>query len=203
MESSQERVRAERELVAFMQAYCTLIRNHIASISGLMTQTTEKVMDSVMKINSAKDKKKFMAESVLIKRGDGDQSTPAMQGDDQAFKNARVDETSAVPRSISTVKKLKEHMGVLEHLDTSMQDVLFKMVGALSADDVVGQRLEHVSTGLSALESSLTNVLRQDGRLVSEGEIEAMFAELVAVVRRSYTMPAEHEVMDEVFGKAS
>lgn len=109
MESSQERVRAERELVAFMQAYCTLIRNHIASISGLMTQTTEKVMDSVMKINSAKDKKKFMAESVLIKRGDGDQSTPAMQGDDQAFKNARVDETSAVPRSISTVKKLKEH----------------------------------------------------------------------------------------------
>jgi hypothetical protein len=166
-----------------------------------MGETTEKVMDNVMKISELKDHKKQLADAVLIKRGDGDGYQRSIQGDDATFKNASFGEDDGDFSNKSTVKRLKAHMQGLDTLDSAMQDVLFKMVGALSTDDVVGQRLAHVTGGLVNLEMGLTRMLDNDGCLLGEGEMNALFAEILAATRKSYTMPEEHHVLDEVFGK--
>jgi hypothetical protein len=199
--SAAERIEAEREMVSFLRQYCLLMAEHINSIRGLMGSTTDKLMDCVLKISTEKDSKKALADAVLVMRASGDHGKNSIQGDDATFKNASFGSDTGNFANQSTVARLKGYASGLDELDESLQALLFKMVGALSTDDVVGQRLAHVNIALTCLESRLTRVLDQDGKLVSLGELSAIFSGILRDIKTSYTIPEEHRVLDEFFGK--
>lgn len=201
MKANHERVLAERELVGFLQTYCALMAAHIASIRGLMASTTETVMNSVMAISDARESKKKLADTVLVKRRDGEGITKTFQGDDATFRNETVGTSHSESLPLTAAQKLKQYIGGMDDLDASMQDILFRIVGATSTDDVVGQRLDHVSHALRNLEVGLTRMLDPDGRLLQESQMIKLFEEILRVTRKSYTMVEEHQVLDEAFAK--
>jgi hypothetical protein len=200
MDKSHERIQAERELVAFLQQYCALISTHITSIRALMASTTEKVMESVMQISDAKDHRRRLADAKLVKRRDGEGIERAIQGDDATFKIAEFSKEDGDFSNKTTVALLKAQMGGFDALDSEVQEVLFGIVGSLSADDVVGQRLSHVISGLQNLEMSMLRMLDTSGSLIPEKELATVFAEILAATKKSYTMPEEHEALARVFG---
>ena len=61
-------------------------------------------------------------------------------------------------------------MAGLNNLDENVRGFLFAIMGGLSMDDVVRQRLEHVSTGLIALQKGVTEVISmyKSGAKISE-----------------------------------
>ena len=203
MESRRIRIEAEREFVLFLQEYSSLLAAHISSIRAVMGETTEKVMDSILKISKATEQKKELAGTVLVKRIEGDIVANSIQGDDATFKNAKVDLSEADFSNKTTVDRLKGHMQGLDSLDASMQEVLFKMVGTLSVDDVVGQRLDHVSSGLTSLQNALGQILDKEGHLLGVQDMTELLAEVLVGTRKSYTMPEEHAVLDDVFGRVA
>lgn len=92
-----------------------------------------------------------------------------------------------------------KHMQSLATLDNEVQDLLFSMMGQLSRDDVISQRIEHVMMSLQALQTSLTYLLTDYETRCSQVEIAKFSKELREYAMRIYTMQEERKAHYAVF----
>lgn len=199
--TSQDRILAEKEFIDFIKNYSQLITNHLTEIRELMTETTSQIMDGVSKISDTKDLKKAMAEAVLVKRDGSDGGTVEIQGDSEDFKNVSFKNIengkSEHPMSVG----LSGHLKSFEGLDNRIQDILFAMIGALSADDVVSQRLEHIGDAFMALNKGVETSLPWLSGEVDLERVKVFENQILKSVSDSYTMEEEHEVLERVFNR--
>ncbi|MEZ4741168.1 MAG: hypothetical protein R3B45_01755 [Bdellovibrionota bacterium] len=198
-----ERLNAEKELVSFVQEYCSLINAHLKAVRHTMAETTEAIMDGVSAINEKKDDKKKMAEAILLKRTSDDAKTDKFQGDDQDFRNSQSNKDEDLGHASGSAQKLAAHIKSFDQFDDQLQEILFGIIGALSTDDVVGQRIEHICQALDSLKEGLTKILNPDPGLISLNDVVNMETNLVRNLKASYTMPLEHEVHDDIFSQSN
>ncbi len=92
-----------------------------------------------------------------------------------------------------------KHMEAMETLDGDLQGMLISMMGALSRDDVIAQKIEHVVTALNAMQTSLTYLLTDFEERCKESNVERFTKELKTFVFRSYTMEDEKKIFYNVF----
>jgi hypothetical protein len=184
-----------KDLLLFVRNFARLMDQQLIDTRKIMEKTVEQMMTSVSAINAAADLQLKKADEVLVK-----------DYDKQTFvsKSAReIDSNFADPAA--RVKVLNEHisahMATLGNLDDSVRSVLFSIMGALSMDDVIRQRLEHVTTSINAMESGVGRVLADfsaghltdvDASLINNEMADKMF--------RSFTMEEEKTVFRQVLG---
>lgn len=205
--------------VEFIAQYVAMIEGQVAGIKQEMAQIVDEVMDSVSGISNAQDQKKKMAESILMKFQDVNQTAQ----EDQAVAKDQFQEVSAATQSkkeqamVSTQDEsmkrkitsnirhaggqLKAHMKSLESLDSEMKNLIFTMVGAMSADDVVGQRLDHVSHGLKLLRDGLIKAIENFDETFQPLPIQELGKEINSKLYKSYTMGDERKAFISVHGK--
>jgi regulator of protease activity HflC (stomatin/prohibitin superfamily) len=95
-------------------------------------------------------------------------------------------------------------MANLTDLDQSVQEVLTAIMGALSVDDVVRQRLEHVTTATHALDHSVSALLSE----FAKGTFSPVVAttvrnDLAQKMYKSFTMEDEKQVFKSILGDFS
>ena len=93
-------------------------------------------------------------------------------------------------------------MSGLSNLDESVRGFLFAIMGGLSMDDVVRQRLEHVSAALVAQQAGINQLIAKynAGEKVTEAFIEEIQLQMLKVMFKAYTMEDEKIVFKRVFG---
>ena len=93
-----------------------------------------------------------------------------------------------------------KHMEALGTLDDDLQEMLMTMMGMLSRDDVIAQRIEHVAQGLQAMQMGLAYILVDFETRCREADVDKLAADMKQFTLRSYTMEEERKLFIAAFG---
>ena len=150
-----EQQKAAAELLLFMSDFSKLVDLHVGTVRKILLDTVDATMATVMDINAATDFKLMKAEEVLVKNQDSSYASKKAKEVDTNFADPTA-KVSYVSHTLST------HMSGLTSLDQSVRACLFSIMGSLSVDDIVRQRLEHLSTAMLALQEGVKGILKHN-----------------------------------------
>jgi hypothetical protein len=213
------------EIVAFLTQYTQLLEIHLASVRKTMADTVVSLMEKVEDINRKAEEKKKLAGGVLVKRQEGGVAESIVkreiQGDDDAFKNTSVkvveEQEKELNQAISLESsreyarkiltragseagnRLREHMAEFGVLGENIGDILMSILGNLSADDVVGQRLTHVGHAIKMLNQKLDELFENVDNL-STAEVLDIKQNLLELMYKNFTMEEERAVYQSIVG---
>ncbi len=190
--------KASTDLMAFMSDFSRLLDQHIVMVRNILLTTVDQAMAGVAAINSAADSKLKMADEVLVM----DQSAAFVS------KSAKdIDGTLSDPAAKVKIlnETLSNHMTGLSNLNDAVRGFLFAIMGGLSMDDVVRQRMEHLMVSLAAMRDGVQKVIDEYSATakVSDEFILSVQHEMLVKMFKSYTMEDEKKVFNKVFGKIS
>lgn len=202
MPTKEEFELAQKELISFLSQYSGMMVEHLNQVREIMAQTTEQVMNGVSDISDTRERKKKMAETILVKKSIGSSSQDKIQGSDDTFQAIVSKDDGGSTDAVPVAQQLKQHIKSFESVDDRIEEILFTMIGSLSADDVVGQRMEHINKALKDLSNELSAIIGTQTALnFKTNEIDAFKDRIFNTMKKSYTMEEEHKVMEKVFSK--
>lgn len=218
---------ASRLLVSFIRSFTDLQEKQLEGIHSTMRETVDGVMKDINTLSQRTQKKKDEANAVLEKTyTEPDAEVKAAIDDaqsevDRVFDSSKIlpsitSKGSTIPVSPSSKeadsseddlrKKLRrstgvfsKHMESLATLDSEVQEVLFSMMGQLSRDDVISQRIEHTMMCLQAMQTSLTYLLHDFENRCHVSEVQKFAEDLRSFALRIYTMQDERKVHYALF----
>lgn len=195
LENLSDRDIVVKDLLVFICDFARLMDQQLIESRRIMEKTVEQMMASVSAINDAADFKLKKADEVLVKGSD--------QG---TFVSKSAKELgSQFSNPSGRVKAINEHissyMATLSNLDDNVRSLLFSIMGALSMDDVIRQRLEHVTTSISAMETGITRVVKEFAAVkLGDAEAHKINSEMADKMYRSFTMEDEKAVFKKILG---
>lgn len=207
---------ATRALITFVRSYTDLLEHQLRDIHGVMRETVDGVMAGIQEISNKTAEGKRKANEVLTTtytNPDADAKKVIDEAQDAVDQVMAQALTGAAPQagpSPSAQEELKDklrrssgifskHMESLGRLDDDLSGLLLSMMGALSRDDVITQRIEHVMMALNAMQASLTYILTDFDTRCRQGEVERYIKDLKAFTLRTYTTEDEKRQFYEIF----
>lgn len=211
---------AARALVSFVRSYTDLLERQLTACRQTMGEAVDGIMAEITAISQRTSENKEKANTVLLKTytepdAEAKKAIDEVQDEvsrifdeakkvesDGGFKNVVVQKqgsqggASSLSRSAGLFSK---HMEALDTLDDQLGQHLMQMMGLLSRDDVVAQRLDHVVVSLQALQASLSYLLIDFDNRAQTGDVDRFIRDLKSYVLRTYTMEEEKEVFYQVF----
>ena len=210
--------------MTFIRSYTEVLGHNLQAIQATMRETAEGVMQGINEISNKTAEKKQAAHQVLVNTyTNPDAETKASMDSVQdevnrvlelaaagAYDAAATPATASPPEAPAADDELRntlrrsagffsKRMEALETLDGDLLGLLLQMMGQLSRDDVVAQRIEHVQLSLDALQTTLAHVLTDFETRCRGGEVDRLVAELKSFTLRSYTTEDEKELFYQVF----
>ena len=164
---------AARALMSFVHRYTDLLEKSLQGIHAEMRAAIEGVMLGINEMSK-------------LVQSQPEASAPVAVAEGQTVAN--MEDVSSASRSIAVN-------------DGDLQALLLKMMGVLSRDDIITQRIHHVVLALSALQASLTYVLTDYEGRCRTSEVERFANDLKSYIFKSYTMEEEKELFFSVFPK--
>lgn len=206
-------INATRTLVMFVRNYSDMLEHNLREIHLVMREAGDGVMAGIQEISNKTAEGKRKANEVLTntytnpdaeakKVMDAAQDAvdqimeQATQGSAKSATQDQEDLKAKLRRSSGIFSK---HMESLETLDGELSGLLLSMMGALSCDDVISQRIEHVMMGLNAMQASLTYILTDFETRCKQGEVDRYIKDLKSFTLRTYTTEEERRTFFEVF----
>lgn len=206
---------ASRALISFVRSFTDLQEKHLRGIHQTMRETVEGVMQGIQQISDQTSQNKKKANEVLVSTytNPDEDAQRAMHDVQDEVERVMAEAKLAKPKAPASSSPSDElslkvrrsagffskHMEALETLDGSLQELLLTMMGQLSRDDVISQRIEHVLMSLQGLQTSLTYILTDYENRCKDGDVQKFIADLKAYTLRSYTMEEEKKAFFEVF----
>jgi hypothetical protein len=183
------------ELIGFLSQYSSLLDQQIVAVRDSLLSTVEQTMTGVMSLSAAADQKLQKAVEVLVRDQKSVFVAKSAKDLDASLHNP--------PDKIKDINEaLSAHMAGLSHLDDNVRSFLFAIMGSLSIDDVVRQRLEHVSAALAALQTGMQQIINrhQSGEKVTDAFLDGIQSDLLRSMQKVYTMEDEKIIYRQVFG---
>jgi hypothetical protein len=213
-------------LIAFLHKYTQLVEGQLVNIRETMVGTVESVMQGVAGISQVTDDKKQHAEKVLEATYlHPDVETEILIQDLQRVVDELFEETSlrfqqgekleqltsAEPEVLvrnrirRLMAKFDGDMNKLTQLDDDLRNTVFGIIGALSTEDVIAQKLEHVVMSLKVLQTGLNYVLIDYDQRCNKVELEKVISDIKNFTYRQYTTEDEKQRFHDIFnsGKRS
>ena len=188
MSQISEKEQASRYLVEFLSKYSLLIELQLKGIQSVMSGTVDGIMDAINDINRIGDEQKSKASAVLVRRED-EGSRPKQVGEDKYFQNRVIDNTE-----VDSELSLEKHTGELDQFNEELQQLLFKVMGSLSNDDVIAQRIEHVGTGVANLKDGLNQIFGNFETYFTKNNVTKLTENLGCNLYKCYTTEEEKDL---------
>lgn len=203
---SKESFLAAKILVDFIRDFTFLAEQQLLAIRGLMESTVEEIMTSVNNISSTADDHISQASKVMLKDDQTDKfrevSTEEVDQKEAQLSSSRDEKRIALENQLRRSGGIfSKKMEALSTMDENVQDVLIKVVGAVSMDDVMGQRLSHVIHSIYLLRTGLARVVKNKGEFNTQKSVKQFRNELLTEVYRSYTAEEEKKIFHDIFGQ--
>ncbi len=204
---SKEAFLAAKVLVDFIRDLTSLAEQQLLAIRRLMEVTVQDVMSSVSNISSTADAKKNQASEVLV-RDDHNNDFKKTSTQDLDREGEVASAESLEKRRAFLESKLRraggvfsKHMEALSTTDTEVQNLLIRVVGSVSMDDVMAQRLSHVIQAIYQLRSGLAKVVSHHRDYQTQKNVKQLRNEILTEVYCSYTAEEEKEIFHKIFGQ--
>jgi hypothetical protein len=229
MASKDDGFTAGKILIEFIQSYCQVLEGQLAAVSSQINDTVAQLLKDVEEISANTANEKQFAEKVLDQTylapdADTQQFVYSAQAEvdsileelsggatDKISTNATqppaFKQEKTIPGNGDSVSRLagqfSKHMEVLSTMDSAMQNILFEIVGVLSRDDVICQRLLHVTDVTRATCVALSYVMTDMSGRFDLHNILKLRDDLLSYAWRRYTMESEKEVFKNSFAVPS
>ena len=172
-------------LVDFIRDFTSLAECQLKAIREIMEDTVQEIMSSVGDLSNTATK------SNLIR-----QSEPATNGLTESQRGDSLEDH--LRKSGGELSKQIEAMG---HLNADIQAILAKVVGSVSMDDVLGQRLNHIINSIAVLRRGIREILSDLAAYRTQKAIKVFKNRILTDVYRSYTSEDEKEIFHKIFGQ--
>lgn len=210
-------------LISFLSSYTELVEKELQSIREHVVNTVEAVMNGVEGISEKTEQKRREVEQTLESTYlQPDAETEILMQDmqqiaDDVFEKVSAEVESggtaeAVSSSASEVvlrnrinrfsSKLAASQGRLSQVDDEVTNMVFGIIGSLSSEDVIVQRLEHVVLSLKSLQTGLSYILIDYEQRCKVEELSRVIKDIKTFTFRQFTTEDEKELFHSVFGEA-
>jgi CII-binding regulator of phage lambda lysogenization HflD len=192
--------KVKNDLLKFITNYTTLLSKQLIEVHKEMEGAVESIMEGINNISNEADQQTKNADTVLV----GNESTEKVDGKElsEAEKNKIKELSQNVSINKNVVEagnQLKKYMDGLHDLDSTVQQAIFSMMGKMSTDDVVRQKVEHIAYECGELAKTLTDIYSDvETKLVPE-KVVSIEDELLKKIQDSFTMETEKEMYSKVF----
>lgn len=173
---------------AFITRYLSMLAMQLNEVRSQVSGSVATAIDSVMAMNALLDENKSRANSALVK-GKGD-----------AFVQTSMQELDKAGNVVDAAA-FKSHNENLNDICNSIGQAIMDMMGELSIEDVIAQRVEHIVhsfENLSKISASLSGVLAESD---AEERFESISSDFLRGLIKSYTMESEKVVLVAYFPK--
>jgi hypothetical protein len=198
---------ASKILIDFLRDFTSLSEQQLLSTKGMLEGIVSQVMASMMKMSDESTHKKVAANEVLVKdTRSGDfvsSSANAVEKKEAAHPEAdRADIRKVILESkfLRSSGMFSKHLEAISMLDANLQKVLSDVIGSVSVDDVIAQRLGHVIQSLQTLQVALANFLVDYKTECSPEKVKMLRNKVLTEVYLSYSSEEEKEVFHKIFG---
>ncbi len=199
---------ASKILVDFLRDFTLLTEQQLVSIRVLMEHTVAEVMNSVTSMSDVASEKKVKANEVLIKdktsQGFVSSSSQELEKNEKQILSGQSNDSLRKDylenKLMRTGGLFSKHMEAISGLDHDLQNLIAKIIGAVSVDDVIAQRLTHIISSMNHMQSELSNLL---GNFQQNARSEAMKVfrnRVLTQVYLSYTSEDEKLIFHKIFG---
>lgn len=220
MKDEQERFAASREFVRFINQYTEVIELQLTGTRRMMEDAVDQVMSGIQELSEELESKSKHAEKVLEHTYlNPDQKTSEFvssiqssvdvvfeeargqlrQSMDQAGKEMEIQSQVVEDRLRRFGGRFSKYMEALSTMDQEIGKIIYKMISALSNDDVIRQRLEHLLLSVHALKVGLSYVLIDFQERFSMQEVSLLKKDLLAYTYRLYTSEHEKDIYESIF----
>ena len=210
MSDKLDKVLASNHLVSYLSRYSEVLELQLREIQQILQGTVDEIMAAVEEINSrAADGKnkanKILDETYFNPSEETKKAVDSIQasvdallegGDLDALAETETDEDIA--RRTGGI--FSKHMEALSEMDQSIANKLVEVMGSLSADDIMAQRISHMHAGIRALQLSLTRILVNFDDLYTPENVLKICNDLLNLTYKTYTTEEERLIFKEVFG---
>jgi hypothetical protein len=199
---------ASKLLVDFLRDFTLLTEQQLVSIRVLMEKTVADVMESVTSMSQVADEKKIKANEVLIKDKKSQDfvssSSQELEKDEMAIlaptSNDSLRKDYLENKLMRTGGLFSKHMEAISGLDHDLQNMIAKIIGAVSVDDVIAQRLSHIIAGMNRLQVELATLLANYKLHARVESIKLFRNRVLTQVYLSYTSEDERLIFHKIFG---
>jgi hypothetical protein len=188
------------EFMEFLSSYSKLLSAHLIDLHREMETAVLDVMNQVETISKSSESQSLIANQALtstngeIKKVDVREKIRA----ELSQVDGKKVQDQMSQSLVSAGNRLKEEMKLLDHVEMNIKDSIFKIMGYMSNDDVVRQRLEHIGQALEAMQSTISELYSQGSELTTESVVEAN-KRLSEKVLKSFTMEDERAQFKKIF----
>lgn len=217
---TQSELDANQFLINFLGQFTALMERQLAGIRETMISTIDQVMEGVNKISEKTGTTRVAAEQALEKTYfTPDVETQILVDDLQKMVSDLFDDAqrrfqtgedlnalcSAEPEILLKNRmkrfagKFSSEMNNLADLDESVKSLLFGMMGALSSEDVIAQRMDHVIMALKVLQTGLNYLLIDYSSRCNVDILRKVTSDIKSYTFRQYTTEEEKNEFFEFF----
>lgn len=207
-------------LIQFLQQFTGLMGKQLNEVRKVMNCTVEEVMEGVNAISSESQSKRDLAEQRLESTYlNPDAETQVLVDDLQKmvsdiFDKAKdhiehgtsLDELESADPEILLQNRLNrfdgkfmKDMSNLPQMDDHLKNLLLGIMGALSSEDVIAQRLDHIIMALKVLQTGLNYVLIDYESRCNVAELDKVTTDIRNYTYRQYTTEDEKNDFFEFF----
>jgi len=210
---NDERKLVARELLQFLDKFFDVLATQIAAIRDTMGGLAGDTMDRLMELSRSTEENMGRARQLLVKRTDKDDAAVRVVGEDQFFKSTKAEAEevgeqhhsqggSNLESGSKAQTALRQYMQQVGVLDGKLQASMMQMVGLLSSDDVMVQRLLHVEQGLNLLKNTIGLIIADLDDSMAVAQLVARLKSLDEGLYARYTIEAEKELHRQILRKA-
>lgn len=208
MVESKDNFVASKILVDFLRDFTLLTEQQLVSIRMLMEKTVADVMNSVTSMSQVADEKKIKANEVLIKDKKSQDfvssSSKELEKNEQAILSGEATDSQRKDylenKLMRTGGIFSKHMEAISGLDRDLQNLIAQIIGAVSVDDVIAQRLSHIIAGMNHLQVELGTLLANYKLNARADAIKLFRNRVLTQVYLSYTSEDERLIFHKIFG---
>jgi len=118
---------------------------------------------------------------------------------DQAGKEVEISSAVVDDRLRRFGGRFSKYMEALSTMDQDIGQIIYKMISALSNDDVIRQRLEHLLLSVHGMQVGLSYVLTDFKTRFTMNEVSLLRKDLLAYTYQLYTSEQEKELFETIF----
>lgn len=207
--AQKEVFQASKILVDFLRDFTSLSEQQLLSSKKMLEGIVVQVMDSMTELSEQSSKNVGTAKEILVK----DEKTGLMTYTKADAIEKRETENLKTVENGDTIRKLvleskllrssgsfSKHLEAISMLDGRLQKLLSNVIGAVSLDDVIAQRLSHVIESLQTLQAALAQFLIDYKTECRPDRVKLLRNQVLTKVYLSYSSEEEKEVFHKIFG---
>ena len=205
--TSKERYEASRLLVDFIRDFGVLLEHQLGAIQFLMSKTVEEVMDHVKELGDKTHLEVNKSDEIIV--GDTESDTKlasaAVESENQILKNQSIDEKEKSSILQNQMRRLggtfSKKVEALSTLERELQKIIYSLVGSLSYDDVIGQRLAHIIDAIDTLNKGISEYVKNPSGRNDSRAVTYLRNKILTETYLRYTTEEEKEVFHRIFGR--